>query len=323
MTVAAKGLTVLLATRNRAQSLERVLQGLARQRIDPGLRWELVVVNNSSTDATEEVLRAWHSQLPLIVLQQPTPGKYRAVNQGLDIAGGELIVFTDDDIIPASDWLQTLADAAVRWPDDDIFGGRVIPEFPNGTPAWMMEEPWVSAVFSRFDLGPEEGRCERTPFGPNMAIRRRALANTRFREDIGPRGNKYPIGGETELLQRLQRSGMRCVYIPGAWVKHSVSLEQTTSNYIWQRGHNFGQGLLKMSLVARSAPRLWGVPRYLWRELTFARIIQLVCLLRRDPLEQRRARWQTQVVKGMIHQSRLRNESELSHAPSHEPKTRG
>jgi hypothetical protein len=297
-------LSVLLATHNRAASLERVLEGLQRQRLPQGLSWEVIVVQSACTDGTPEVLQRWADRLPLVWLAEAAPGKYVAMNRGLELARGALLVFTDDDIVPDDDWLASLAAAAARWPDHDIFGGVVVPRYPEGTPGWIMAQPYAGVAFAHFDPGVEEGPSPRTPFGPNMAIRRGRFADLRYREDLGPNGRSYPIGGETELLRRLVAAGARAVHVPAARVDHVIRPEQVTEDYLRTRAHNYGRGQARLVPHAPGTPLLLGAPRYLWRELARAHFHRARAALSRDPAARRRARWDLEVVRGHLRECR-------------------
>jgi GT2 family glycosyltransferase len=297
-------LSVLLATHNRAASLERVLEGLQRQRLPQGLTWEVIVVQSACTDATPEVLQRWADRLPLVSLAEAAPGKYVAMNRGLELARGALLVFTDDDIVPGDDWLAALASAAARWPDHDIFGGVVVPRYPEGTPGWMREQPYAGVAFAHFDPGVEEGPSPRTPFGPNMAIRRGRFADLRYREDLGPKGRSYPIGGETELLRRLVAAGARAVHVPTARVDHVIRPEQVTEDYLRTRAHNYGRGQARIVRPAPGTPRLLGAPRHLWRELARAHLRRTRAALSRDPSARRRALWELDVLRGQLRECR-------------------
>src|ERR1700740_1350299 len=97
-------LTVLAATRNRASSLGPVLTAFAALR-PPSGGWRLVIVDNGSTDATQDVLAAFADRLPLVVLHCARPGMNAALNVGVGAMIGDLLVKTDDDVLPDPGWL--------------------------------------------------------------------------------------------------------------------------------------------------------------------------------------------------------------------------
>jgi len=259
--------SVLIATRNRAKSLQRTLDHLKNQKLQ-GIGWEVIVVDNGSIDNTSSVLNRTIGQLPLVHIYEPILGKNRALNKGLDVARGGLIVLTDDDVIPQSTWIAALDSAAHRWPTYSIFGGQIVPQFPAKTPQWLKENDfaWSKNLFSTYVPSDKEGPVEILPVGPNLAIRAQIFLEERFREDVGPKGKSYPVGGETELLERLSARGERFIYVPSASVGHVIREEQISLRWLLRRVFLCGRGGARRH-PDRTSRQLFGVPRYLWRRL--------------------------------------------------------
>lgn len=101
-------LSVLMCTWNNCRRLAMTLEALARCAIPKGIGWEVVLVNNHCTDATDEVARVFQQRFPLRYVMEPEQGMSRARNAGLRAASGRLLVFTDDDVMPYRDWLCVL-----------------------------------------------------------------------------------------------------------------------------------------------------------------------------------------------------------------------
>ena len=235
-------MTVLLATRNRAESLGRMLEGLVGVHAPPG-GWKLVIADNGSNDGTPQVLDRYVGRLPLSVVREPLAGKNRALNRALSLAEGDLIVFTDDDVIPDPDWLVRLHEAAVAQPEAEVFGGTIIPLWPGSRPAFASE----SAV----DFGllfaqkrRSTGWCKPEEiYGPNMAVRARMLEDGfAFSEAVGPNQSQrsYVMGGEFDLLRRLSEAGFRAWFVAEARVQHIIRPEQLTEDWILERYYRYG-----------------------------------------------------------------------------------
>lgn len=241
---ASLDLSVLIATRSRADSLERTLRSMEAADAGAEVRWELVIVDNGSTDRTPAMLQEWTTRLPLRVLCVPESGQNRARNRALPDLRGNVTVLTDDDVCVAPDWLRRWKEGVERWPRDGIFGGRIAPRFPDGCPAWVSGEdfPFRAACFAEFRPGQGEGPYPRTPFGPNFAVRTDLLRQHPFREDLGPAAGSYAMGGETELTLRLKALGHRVIYLPGPCVEHVLSAENLSLEKLYQRGFNAGRG---------------------------------------------------------------------------------
>ena len=258
-------LSVLIATRNRARLLESTLDHLREQELG-GIRWEVIVVDNGSEDATQSVLATAGRHLPLVALDEPLAGKNRALNRALEVARGELLVFTDDDVVPEKRWLAELLAAARRWPDCSILAGRIIPALPPSTPAWLRDHPFGVNAFGLFSPPQGEGPLTRLPFGSNFAVRTRAVAGVHLCEEIGPRGNNYAMGSESALLARLTAQGEQMVYVPSAMVRHVVEEHQIRIAWLLRRSFRAGRGKARLGLDDfRPVVWLFGAPRYLWR----------------------------------------------------------
>lgn len=258
--------SVILATRNREELLAQTLAHLARQVVGD-LRWELIVVDNGSTDRTPSVLAEAAARLPLVALREPSPGKNRALNRGLAAAQGELLIFTDDDVIADPAWIANLVAAARRWPEATVFGGRIVLAFPPGTPEWLQQPLHGAMNFARYAPAQPEGPTLDLPNGPNFAVRACALEGLRYREDIGPEaGAMYAMGSETELIVRLRDRGSTMVYVPSASVQHVVQERQLGDRYLLGRSYRLGRGQVRnRQSYHRGAVFLLGVPRHLWR----------------------------------------------------------
>src|SRR3984957_3091231 len=146
-------LSVIIATRNRRALLAQTLEALVRQRRPKG-GFEIVVADNGSTDGTRTaVMRAAdRSDAPAIrYLFVAKPGKSHAVNAALDVARGDIIAFTDDDVRPDPDWLDAIVEA-LDHTGADFVAGRIRPVWETAPPPWM--SPELYGVLAVPDNGP-------------------------------------------------------------------------------------------------------------------------------------------------------------------------
>jgi len=307
-------LTVLLATRNRAGVLRDVLDSyLALQA--PAAGWKLVVVDNGSTDQTGEVLASFAGRLPLQSLSEPKLGKNFALNRGLTLAEGDLVVFTDDDAFPHPQWLVELRKSADSHPDFDLFGGSILPRWETPPPKWVSWIDDPGPVYTISDSSLREGPVEAVlVFGPNMAVRSRIFhAGIRFDPSIGPRGASYPMGSETELLLRLERQGHRAWFVPDAVVEHFIRAEQLDRHWVLQRAIRWGRGRFRMA----QNPKLWlGFPRHLVRDLPLQALQIAAAGLFFRPETLFHARWRFNVLLGMAREARLAHRERRSQQAS-------
>ena len=145
-------ISIVMATYNRNDVLRQTLQGFVNLDVT-GLDWEVVLVDNAGNDETARISESFSVLIPLKFLVEKAPGKNNALNSALDHAAGDLIIFTDDDVIPDKAWVKSLVAAANRWADADLFGGRILPKFPEGMTAPSIDDPVfmrVAYVISNF-----------------------------------------------------------------------------------------------------------------------------------------------------------------------------
>ena len=121
---------------------------MTKLRIPAGVEWKLLVANNHCTDNTDEVIARFADRLPIRRVFESRLGKSYACNLLVREATGDLILWTDDDVLVDSEWLVAYLDAAKAWPEAAFWGGRVDPLYGSVPPGWVVRnEAQVSHCF--------------------------------------------------------------------------------------------------------------------------------------------------------------------------------
>src|SRR5438045_967244 len=173
--------SVVIATFNRAADLGATLDSLAGLR--PTGDWEVIVVDNNSSDGTRAVVEAAAHRFPapLRYLFEPAQGRSPALNAGIRLAQGEIIATTDDDVRVEPDWLDRAAVGLARLQCDYV-GGRVLPIWGAAPPPWLPDRGgrhW--AVIALLDYGAQPIAFRvRAPLGVDVAFRRDAFGRARL-----------------------------------------------------------------------------------------------------------------------------------------------
>ncbi len=271
--------SVVLATYRRPDMLIATLEGLCS--IDAsGLSWEIVVVDNDAGPDVPRIVDEFSHRIPIVAIAEDAPGKNHALLAGLQHATGRLLAFTDDDVLFERSWLQEIHNGAARHPEASFFGGRVLPLFPDGRnelTGLIDSDHWfIRSAYAIADWNIEEGPIDPTRvWGPNMAVRRAVFdAGLSFNPKVGPSGDNYVMGSETEFLLRVHAAGYHGVYLPKAIVHHRIRAEQMTRR--WLRGRAFRMGRGHAVRSGANSVKLFGAPRYLFRryaELQFRRLL--------------------------------------------------
>lgn len=266
-------ITVAICTWNRARLLRETLGTLESLIVPPDLAWEIVVVNNNCTDETPNVLAEFEARLPLRVISEPVPGHSRARNAAVREAHGEYIVWTDDDVLLDRGWLAAYHTAFRKYPGAVVFGGPVEPWFPNEPPDWLARVmPKVEGPYALRDFGPDDLQLGDPviPFGANMAFRTARLRDFPFDTRLGRVGHGMLGGDETVVIRAMLRAGDEGRWIGDARVRHYIPAERQTIGYLrrWYAGY----GATLARLGPSSGLRLFGRPRWVWRELVVSEL---------------------------------------------------
>lgn len=243
-------LSVIIPTRNRADLLAACLASLINQELGKE-NFEILVIDNGSNDRTQDVIKYYQSKLPnLTAIFAPEPGLHIGRHTGMNAANGNLLVFADDDIEALPSWLKTIYDA-FKDPDVAMVGGNNYPKFIEPPPVWL-KLLWNQHTIKKYKSIPSLSVIEFTgsvkkisPYliwGCNFAIRKDILLRAGgFHPDSMPKELiKFRGDGETHVSRFVEKSGMKCVFHPGASIYHKVTPERMTYSYFWQRGYNQG-----------------------------------------------------------------------------------
>ena len=261
-------LTVAICTWNRAELLRQTLERMTRLWISPGSSWEVIVVNNSGDDDTDSVIRDFTARLPIRPIWEQIPGLSNARNAAVAAAGGDYIIWTDDDVLVGQNWLAAYASAFALYPNAVVFGGPIEPWFHEPTPRWLkaaFHEVETAYAVRNYDCGDVPLTAEIVPFGANMAFRASVLRDLPFDPNLGRVGNTM-LGGEEEVLIRsLLSRGLPGRWVADARVQHYIPPERQTIQYL--RRFYEGVGATKARLVPHSNGRLFiGRPLWVWQE---------------------------------------------------------
>jgi glycosyltransferase involved in cell wall biosynthesis len=280
MKVAA--ISVLVCTYNRARLLRETLAMLQAQTPPSDCRVEIVVVDNNSRDNTPIVIAESQGDgaFEIVSVTEPRQGKGFALNTGLAHASGDIVALTDDDVLPAQDWLTRIVET-FRARDVTFVFGKVLPRWGRTPPPELLttqaQDIWGPLAIVDYGDEPAEYRAEshsqRLPIGANLAFARSALeAIGGWRTDLGKVNNTLVSGEDHEIFMRLRRHHLYAGYYdPHLTVRHYVPADRLTRRYFrrWFFWHGKTQALmlddLFFNLDMARVPRIGGVPRFLYR----------------------------------------------------------
>jgi glucosyl-dolichyl phosphate glucuronosyltransferase len=280
-----RSISAVICTFNRAGLLQQTLCALRSCTPPSDCDVEIIVVDNNSTDETPAVVRrlADDPGFPVRYASEPRQGKSFALNRALGVARGDVIALTDDDVLPADDWLINIAH---RFRSEQIVFafGKVLPRWSVLPPPELLtrraRDLW--GPLALVDYGdepirytPAGFRTLRLPIGANLAVRRDALERVGgWRTDLGRVDNSPVCGEDRELCVRLFRAGLyEGIYDPCISVHHHVPRTRLTRRYFRRWFYWHGRTMARMAdsffvdLDLTRVPHIAGVPRFVYREL--------------------------------------------------------
>ena len=272
MGVPAK-ISVVICTYNRCKTLGAAIESIAAQTLPQSLGWEILVVDNNSTDETRQLVESIQRRYPerIRYIFEPKQGLSNARNTGIREARGEILVFLDDDEIASSGWVENLT-ANLHSGEWAGAGGRVLPPSSFSPPRWLSAlNSSLAGPLAVFDPALEAGQLTEPPFGANMAFRREVFDKYGgFRTDLGRAGRNMISNEDTEFGRRLIGVGLRLRYEPSALTYHPVEESRLHPSYFLSWWFNKGRSDVREFGNQSNRTRLIGIPLRLFRALPWA-----------------------------------------------------
>jgi len=216
-------LSVVICSYNRASHIRTALESIKNQTYDANA-YELIVINNNSTDNTEDIcidFEAHKGSLQYVYAVETKQGLSCARNKGIQLARGKYISFIDDDAIAQTNYVEQIISAFETYPDFEALGGKVIPKFPNNIePAWMSK--YLNGLVAKVDMGDSVSQfTNKYPVGCNMAFRKKVFDEIgMFNEDLTFRND------DKFIFLQIKKAHKKILYIPTLIVQHCIDEER-------------------------------------------------------------------------------------------------
>jgi glycosyltransferase involved in cell wall biosynthesis len=272
---ATPDISVIICTYNRCDLLKKAIESLLSQDCG-GLRYELLIVDNHSSDATRQICETFvtRQEVPVRYLFEPEQGVSFARNTGIREAKAPILAFSDDDVCVRRDWLAAIKRAFDEHKEIVGVGGKVLPLWQEAAPLWLTRRHWMPLALQDYGdrpllIGAEKPLCLITA---NLALRREVFERIGLFSPTLQRV-KNGIGSmeDHELHRRLWNAGYQEIYIPEVVVEAVVQPERLTREYHrrWHRGHGHFYALMRDPEFERSVARLFDVPAHLYKQAFF------------------------------------------------------
>lgn len=235
-----KGISVIICCYNSAKRLPETLRHLAQQKVSVDLDWEIIVVNNNSTDTTEkDAISLWQSfgnDTSLIVVNEPQPGLSHARDKGMSVAQYDLFLWCDDDNWLCDTYVQTAFNIMEQQPDIGALGGWCEAAFEAEKPTWFNTYSWYFAVSKQGRQSGDITNKKGCVYGAGMVLRKShnlELKALGFKQLLNDRkGKSLSSGGDTEYCYAIRLLGYKIWYDDRLYFKHFMIAERPNFRYI-------------------------------------------------------------------------------------------
>jgi glycosyltransferase involved in cell wall biosynthesis len=256
--------SVIICTRDRAQSLVRTLAHLNSVQVPPGFGVELIVADNGSRDDTaEQVKRACIDGMAIRYLSEPRPGQCHARNAGIAAAKGDIIIFLDDDVLPPADWLNAMCLPIMEGKADAVAGGIVL--------APQLNRHWMDSVHRSWLASTEQLDAASPPtlVGGNMAFSRKVLERVpQFDTELGP--GRMGFGDDTLFGYQVRAAGFRVASAFHAPVQHHFDPSRLTRASFLEAARKHGRSGAYLDRHWRHQLERWPRLKLIWAALRLA-----------------------------------------------------
>lgn len=229
-------ITAIICTHNRDRYLGEAIDSLLTQDCE---NFEVLVVDNASTDQTQQIVASRLPDKRLTYLYEPRLGLSLARNCGANHSQSEILAYLDDDAIATPHWLSTLQKAYQENEQLAIAGGKIILRWPDDVkiPQWLSLE--MMGALGHYDLGTEPLQISQpglTPRGLNYSLRRCFLEQVGgFNQSLGRMGTQLLSNEELYMTELALQQGLTVAYLPDALVYHQVAPERLKYQWFFRR----------------------------------------------------------------------------------------
>jgi glycosyltransferase involved in cell wall biosynthesis len=267
--------SVVIPTYNRQFLLSRTLDSLLHQDCS-GVRYEVLVVDNGSSDGTRAVVETFTRQSPHVrYLFEPRRGVSHARNTGIDAARAPIIAFIDDDVEASPTWITRIKQVFDTHREIDCVGGRIHPRWAATPPSWLTPLFWGAVALQDKSDTPylDANHASACLATANFACRRNAL------DEVGGFSPDLVRDEDRELQMRMWAAGKRGLYVGEIEVTTEVPPDRLTKRYHRQFWIRSGETRARMRYLeridangrllpeTRTTGTVLGTPAFVYREL--------------------------------------------------------
>jgi glycosyltransferase involved in cell wall biosynthesis len=245
-------ISIMIATHNRAEILNRTLGSFCSLEIPEGIELEVIIVPNGSNDNTVEIIEKKRKALPftLRVYVEEQANLNLARNRCLQEAGGEILVFVDDDVWIEPGWLKGMMEV-YNSREADLVAGRVMLWWESDVPP-IWTSTAVERLLSQLNFGDDIIPLNKAGqvVGANFSFRRAVMKQIgNFAPGLDRAGQGLLSGGDSDFVRRALWAGFKLFYAPNMTVKHWIPIHRTSIDYLSRLAKS--RGITQVALAGK------------------------------------------------------------------------
>lgn len=238
-------LSIIFCTYNREKYIYNALKSIVEQNFPIG-DYEIVLVNNNSTDSTEHICQQFQSDYPNVIFRyfiELNQGLSYARNRGVEESRGDILVFVDDDATVFDSYLSSICSFFDIYPEVSACGGPIVPVYEAEKPKWLShytEQLIGGALYKGDKVKPfKNGKY---PGGGNSAFRKEIFEKYGlFNVELGRKGTGLIGAEEKDLYDRLTRGNEVFYYLPQMGIYHYIPEKKLTESHFRELTYSIGK----------------------------------------------------------------------------------
>lgn len=250
-----QGISIVICCHNSSQRLSTTLAHLAQQHTPSHIPWEIIVVDNASTDNTAQVAQNYligRTSTPLRVVCEPQPGLIFARQRGFREAQYEFVNFIDDDNWVASNWVETIYRVMLEHPEAGACGGKSEAVAEVDLPVWLKRHEGKYAIGNQAEASCDVTWTRGYLWGAGLTIRKSAwefLISNGFSPLLTGRiGGRLAAGDDSEICLALRLAGWKLWYDERLEIQHYLSAARLRWDYLKRLVRGFGASSVLLSV---------------------------------------------------------------------------
>lgn len=253
----SESITLAICTYNNCYLLDKTLATIEKQCVDAAITWSTLVIDNNSTDETQQLVQTYIQSRRIPGLQyvlEKQQGLAYARRRAVTETKSELIAFIDDDCLLSPDWVEQAVAFCRNHPIAGAVGGRIELLWETPPDEFILQ---CKASLSAQDYGDLPTQLPSTGWtylvGAGLLLRRKALESSGWIDsaDLVDRcGSKLTSGGDIEIVLRIRKAGYQLWYNPAMQLQHYIPQRRMSVEYLCNLHRGFGQGDHILQLLA-------------------------------------------------------------------------